>query len=67
MPTPNKDPSIDDGRMAYSMKEVGTLVGLSERSVWSLVNSGQLRAVRIGRSVRIPREALTALLGGVSS
>ena len=54
----------DDIRHAYSMREVAHAIGLSERSVWAMIASGRLRAVRLGRSVRIPREALAELLGG---
>ena len=56
--------SPDDNRLAYSMREVGQLIGMCERSVWSLVQSGQLRAVKLGRLVRIPADAVAELLGG---
>jgi excisionase family DNA binding protein len=52
----------DDTRLAYSMREVAHLICISERSVWTLVNRGDLRCVRIGRSVRIPIDALREYL-----
>ena len=38
-------------------KQVGDLLGVTDRTVWKLVDLGQLPAVRVGRSVRIdPRD-----------
>jgi len=61
--TPHKVSVLDDSRLAYSMREVAAAIGMSERSVWSLIASGRLRSIKLGRSVRIPREALAELLG----
>ncbi len=38
--------------------EVGKLLGLGRSKVFAMVAAGQLPAIRIGRSVRVPREAL---------
>jgi excisionase family DNA binding protein len=38
------------------------LLGISRRSVWRLISRKDLDVVRIGRSVRITTESLTALL-----
>ena len=38
-------------------KQVGDLLGVTDRTVWKLVDLGQLPAVRVGRLVRIdPRD-----------
>ena len=38
-------------------KQVGGLLGVTDRTVWKLVDLGQLPAVRVGRLVRIdPRD-----------
>ena len=50
------DRSIE--RLAFSYSEVSEALGICPRAVWQLVKDGQLRAVRIGRSVRIPRDEL---------
>lgn len=34
-------------------REAAAYIGISERSLWSMVASGEIRAVRRGRSVRI--------------
>ena len=38
--------------------DVGKLLGLGRSKVFAMVAAGQLPAIRIGRSVRVPREAL---------
>ncbi|MGZ0174025.1 MAG: helix-turn-helix domain-containing protein [Planctomycetales bacterium] len=48
--------SSGDGgtRLAVTYREAGDALGVCERVVWQLVKDGRLKAVRIGRSVRIP-------------
>lgn len=41
-------------RLALSYSEVAEMLGCSPRTVWTLVDSGHLKAARIGRLVRIP-------------
>jgi excisionase family DNA binding protein len=49
-------------QLALTYRQVADSLQVSERTVWSLVQSGQLRAVRIGRSVRIAVDELRAYL-----
>ena len=62
--TPPKSIRPDDSRMAYSMREVADALGVSERSVWTLCNTGKIRSIKLGRLVRIPSDAVAELLGG---
>ena len=48
--------------MALTYDEAGRAMGVSPRTVWGLVASGKLRAVRIGRCVRIARAELERFL-----
>lgn len=41
-----------------SVPQTGTVLGVGARSVWRLIGEGQLPKVRVGRSVRIPVEAI---------
>lgn len=41
-------------RLAVTYPEAANALGVCERVVWQLVKDGRLKAVRIGRSVRIP-------------
>ena len=44
--------------------EAGKLLGLGRSKVFAMVAAGELPSVRIGRSVRIPREALERWVRG---
>lgn len=52
----------DDTKLAYSMRELAARWGCSERSIWALAASGNLDHFKIGRLVRIPREAADAFM-----
>ncbi len=51
-----------DNRLAYSMQEVADLYGVSDRTVYTWIKTGKLRAIKVNRLVRIPREAVAELL-----
>jgi excisionase family DNA binding protein len=50
-----------------SYKQAGTLLGVTERTVWTLVDDGELPAVRFGRSVRIDPADLRAFIDRAKS
>ena len=43
---------------AVSMRDAATIMGVSERSVWTLCNRGLLTSFKIGQTVRIRYEAI---------
>jgi excisionase family DNA binding protein len=45
-----------------TIREVAVLVRLSKMSVYRLVHSGELEAVRVGRSFRVPEQAVVSYL-----
>jgi len=47
---------------AYTDGQVAAALHVSKRTVYRLRKSGALRAVRIGRAVRIPADALSEFL-----
>jgi excisionase family DNA binding protein len=49
-------------RLAYTDADVASLLRVSKRTVYRLRKSGALRAIHIGRAVRIPAEALAKFL-----
>lgn len=50
-------------REAFSMREVAEILGVSVRTIEGLVDTQQLRAVRIGRHLRIDRKEIDRFLG----
>ena len=46
----------------YTVREIAALLGMTERYIRKLVADGDLPAYKIGRSVRVPAESLSAFL-----
>ncbi len=49
-------------KLAYRMKEAAEQVGCCERLIWGFIKSGELKAARLGRSVRIMHDELVRFL-----
>jgi excisionase family DNA binding protein len=52
--TQSISPTADVGRLATTYRGASRSLGVCERTIWQLVKNGELKAIRIGRSVRIP-------------
>ncbi|MGH3567806.1 MAG: helix-turn-helix domain-containing protein [Pseudonocardia sp.] len=50
----------DDRTRMFRVKAVAEMFDVSEASIYRAIRSGQLDALRIGGSVRVPSEALRA-------
>jgi len=51
-------------RLAYSVREVSALTGLSTRTISRQIKQGRLRSVHVSRRVLIPAQALAEFLDG---
>jgi excisionase family DNA binding protein len=51
------DPSLSEVRF-LTVAEVAALMRVSKMTVYRLVHSGELTAVRVGRSFRVPEKAV---------
>ncbi|MCF2706007.1 helix-turn-helix domain-containing protein [Arcanobacterium haemolyticum] len=49
----------------YTVAEVAELTRVSRMTVYRMVHSGDLPAVRVGSSYRVPKSAVDELLGAV--
>ena len=55
---------LSPGKMLLNVREVSTLLSLSERTVWKMASCGELPApVSIGRSKRWSKDALEEWIG----
>jgi excisionase family DNA binding protein len=45
-------------RMAFSVAEVAGFMGISSRTVWNLIKSGELPSFRVGARVLMSKSAL---------
>ena len=48
--------------LVFSVKDLQQLLSISLNVAYELVRSGQIRSIRIGRTYRIPREAVEEYL-----
>ncbi len=55
MPQTRTYTTIDEDLRLLSVKEVAEILGVSSRTVWSLLSCGYLRRVKVGRMTRIRR------------
>lgn len=50
--------------LTYSVTEAAQVLGISRTTAYECVRTGELRAVRLGRRLVVPKTAITALLDG---
>ena len=60
--------SQETGRVRYlTVEEVAEVMRVSKMTVYRLLHSGELPGVRVGRSFRVPQDALDAYLRSSST
>jgi excisionase family DNA binding protein len=52
----------DEASMTMTVSEAARVLGISRSSAYECVRRGELRAVRLGRRLVVPRSAVTELL-----
>ena len=60
----NKCCSLDDLPVTLRVEELMPILGIGRNIAYELVRSGRLHSIRVGRQVRIPKNALIEFLGG---
>lgn len=60
----NKYRSLDDLPVTLRVEELMPILGIGRNIAYELVRSGRLRSIRVGRQVRIPKNALIEFLEG---
>ena len=58
----NKYRDLHDLPMILGVEDLMPILGIGRNTAYELIRSGQIRSVRIGRQIRIPREALLEFL-----
>jgi excisionase family DNA binding protein len=67
-PSPAQDPAATPDRLpeVLTVREAAAVLRIGRNQLYEAVARGQLRALRIGRSIRIPKQALLDLLASGS-
>lgn len=58
----NKYCDLHELPMTLRVEDLMPLLGIGRNTAYELIRSGQIRSVRIGRQIRIPRDALLEFL-----
>ena len=50
-----------------TVKELADILAIGRRQAYALVNSGKLHTIRVGTSIRIPKESVVNFLHGITA
>ena len=50
-------------RLTYTIPEAAQAIGIGKSTLYGLINNGELRTIRLGKRVLIPRDSILELLG----
>ena len=56
----------DTVRRTYRVEEIATMLGVSRAAAYNLVGAGYIRAIRAGRLILVPVDALEEFLQSTS-
>ena len=59
----NKYRSLDELPLALRVEDLMPILGIGRNTAYELVRSGQIRSLKIGRQIRVPRDAVVEFLG----
>lgn len=60
----DKYTSYDDLPLTLRVEELMPVLGIGRNTAYELVRSGHIRSVRVGRQLRVPKEAVMDFLAG---
>ncbi len=52
----------DNERLAFSVNEAASIVGLGQTKMREIINANQIHTVRVGRRILVPRKAIEVYL-----
>ena len=55
---------IDELPLALRIEDLMSILSIGRNTAYDLVRAGKIRSVKVGRQIRIPREALMEFLNG---
>lgn len=58
----NKYHDLHELPVTLRVEDLMPILGIGRNTAYELIRSGQIRSVRIGRQIRIPRDALLEFL-----
>ena len=55
--------ALDDLPLTLPVEEAGQVLRVGRNTAYDLVRCGQLRSIKVGKQIRIPKQALLEYLG----
>ena len=59
----NRYRSLDELPLALRVEDLMPILGIGRNTAYELVRSGQIRSIKIGRQIRVPKDAVVEFLG----
>ena len=59
----NKYRSLDELPLALRVEDLMPILGVGRNTAYELVRSGQIRSIKVGCQIRVPKDAVIAFLG----
>ena len=56
--------SLDDLPLVLRVEDLMPVLDIGRNAAYELIRCGQIRSVRVGRQIRVPKEALAEFLAG---
>jgi len=56
--------SYDELPLALKVEDLMPMLGIGRNTAYELVRCGQIRSIRVGRQLRIPKDAVIAFIRG---
>ena len=56
--------SFDDLPLVLRVEDLMPILGIGRNAAYELIRCGQIRSVRVGRQIRVPKEAVAEFLAG---
>ena len=60
----NKYRSLNELPLVLKVEDLMPILGIGRNTAYELVRCGQIRSIRIGRKIRVPRDAVAEFIGG---
>lgn len=58
----NKYRSFDDLPLTLKVEDLMPILGIGRNTAYELIRSGQIKSIRVGRNIRIPKSEVFAFL-----
>ena len=59
----NKYRALNELPLVLRVEDLMPILGIGRNTAYELIRSGQIRSIKVGRQIRVPKDAVTEFLG----